>query len=67
MPITFTAQSLYRILSQKEIETAYEVETGNVIVETFKGIDPLAVPGVIINGHGPFTWVLMLMMLFIML
>jgi L-ribulose-5-phosphate 4-epimerase len=45
-----------RKLSQKEIETAYEVETGNVIVETFKGIDPLAVPGVIINGHGPFTW-----------
>lgn len=45
-----------RKLTQKEVETKYEEETGNVIVETFKGIDPLAVPGVIINGHGPFTW-----------
>jgi L-ribulose-5-phosphate 4-epimerase len=45
-----------RKLSKKEVEVNYEEETGNVIVETFKGIDPLAVPGVIINGHGPFTW-----------
>jgi L-ribulose-5-phosphate 4-epimerase len=45
-----------RKLSKKEVETNYETETGNVIVETFNGIDPLAVPGVIINGHGPFTW-----------
>jgi L-ribulose-5-phosphate 4-epimerase len=45
-----------RKLTQQEIETAYEVETGNVIVETFKGIDPMAVPAVIINGHGPFSW-----------
>jgi L-ribulose-5-phosphate 4-epimerase len=45
-----------RKLSEKEVSGKYEEETGNVIVETFKGIDPLAVPGVIINGHGPFTW-----------
>ena len=45
-----------RKLTQKEIETKYEEETGNVIVETFKGIDPMAVPAVIINGHGPFSW-----------
>jgi L-ribulose-5-phosphate 4-epimerase len=45
-----------RKLTQKEVDTKYEEETGNVIVETFKGIDPLAIPGVIINGHGPFTW-----------
>ncbi len=45
-----------RKLNQKEVNGKYEEETGNVIVETFKGIDPLAVPGVIINGHGPFTW-----------
>ncbi|HEY4785784.1 MAG TPA: L-ribulose-5-phosphate 4-epimerase [Bacteroidales bacterium] len=45
-----------RKLTKKEVEDKYEEETGNVIVETFKGIDPLAVPGVIINGHGPFAW-----------
>jgi L-ribulose-5-phosphate 4-epimerase len=45
-----------RKLSEKEVSENYEIETGNVIVETFKGIDPLAVPSVIINGHGPFSW-----------
>jgi L-ribulose-5-phosphate 4-epimerase len=45
-----------RKLTKQEVETKYEEETGNVIVETFQGIDPLAVPGVIINGHGPFSW-----------
>ena len=45
-----------RKLTKKEIEGFYEEETCNVIVETFKGIDPIAVPAVIISGHGPFTW-----------
>jgi len=47
-----------RELTKKEVEDAYEVNTGNVIVETFteRDIDPLAVPGVLVNGHGPFTW-----------
>lgn len=36
----------------------YEWKTGRVIVETFetRGIDPAAVPGVLVNSHGPFTW-----------
>lgn len=45
-----------RKLKSEEVNTAYEEETGNVIVETFSGIDPLAVPGVIVNNHGPFSW-----------
>lgn len=45
-----------RKLSEKEVNNNYEIETGNVIVETFKNIDPMAVPSVIINGHGPFSW-----------
>ena len=47
-----------RPLSEKEIQGAYEHETGRVIVETFlkRNIDPMAVPGVLVNGHGPFTW-----------
>ncbi|GIN69527.1 L-ribulose-5-phosphate 4-epimerase [Bacillus sp. J14TS2] len=47
-----------RDLTAEEIKKAYEAETGNVIVETFKQrfIDPNAVPGVIVHSHGPFTW-----------
>jgi len=45
-----------RMLTQEEIETAYELETGNVIVERFKGINPVHVPGVLVCNHGPFSW-----------
>ncbi|OJG71993.1 L-ribulose-5-phosphate 4-epimerase [Enterococcus quebecensis] len=47
-----------RQLTLEEVSSAYEYETGKVIVETFKEkkIDPLAVPGVLVYGHGPFTW-----------
>lgn len=47
-----------RQLTPKEIEADYEGETGKVIVETFqkRKLDYLAVPGVLVNGHGPFTW-----------
>lgn len=45
-----------RKMTDKEIKGAYEHETGNVIVETFKSIDPSNIPAVLINGHGPFTW-----------
>lgn len=45
-------------LNQEEIEDAYEENTGKVIVRTFKerGIDPDAVPAVLVSQHGPFTW-----------
>lgn len=47
-----------RELIKNEIAENYEEETGKVIVETFieREINPQAVPGVIVNGHGPFTW-----------
>lgn len=45
-----------RKLTEKEIEGDYERETGNVIVETFKKIDPIHIPGVLVHSHGPFTW-----------
>ena len=34
----------------------YEKETGTVIIEAFEGIDPMAVPGVVVYKHGPFAW-----------
>lgn len=47
-----------RFLTAAEIERGYEAETGNVIVETFaeRNLNPLEVPGVLLHGHGPFTW-----------
>lgn len=45
-----------RKLTKSEIASSYEQETGNVIVETFKGFDPNSVPGVLVNNHGPFAW-----------
>lgn len=45
-----------RNLTAKEVQEDYESETGNVIVETFQQLDPMAVPSVIVNGHGPFSW-----------
>ena len=45
-------------LTKEEIESDYEENTGHVIVRTFKdqGIDPEAVPAVLVKQHGPFTW-----------
>ena len=47
-----------RKMTAKEIAGAYELETGNVIVETFKirNLDPAQIPAVLVNSHGPFTW-----------
>jgi L-ribulose-5-phosphate 4-epimerase len=45
-----------RKLTKREIATAYEWETGNVIVERFSKLDPADFPGVLVNRHAPFTW-----------
>ena len=47
-----------RKLTNEEIHSEYEKNTGKVIIETFekREIDPLAVPGVLVSGHGPFTF-----------
>ncbi len=45
-----------RCCSRFQINGEYEKETGKVIVETFAGIDPAAIPGVLVSSHGPFAW-----------
>jgi L-ribulose-5-phosphate 4-epimerase len=45
-----------RLLKPQEIESAYEENTGRVIVETFTGRDPLSCPAVLVASHGPFAW-----------
>jgi L-ribulose-5-phosphate 4-epimerase len=45
-------------LTAEEVAEAYELNTGMVIVRRFRaeGLDPIAVPGVLVAGHAPFTW-----------
>ena len=45
-----------RALTEAEINGEYELETGNVIIETFKGKDPAQIPAVLVRSHGPFAW-----------
>jgi L-ribulose-5-phosphate 4-epimerase len=45
-----------RKLAENEVKSDYELNTGKVIVERMKGTDPLAVPSVLVNCHGPFCW-----------
>lgn len=45
-----------RDLTAKEIEEAYEENTGNVIVETIADGDAMAIPGILVKNHGPFAW-----------
>ncbi|AEB06483.1 L-ribulose 5-phosphate 4-epimerase [Coriobacterium glomerans PW2] len=45
-----------RGLTEEEIEQAYELKTGEVIVEGFADLDPVAVPGALVRNHGPFSW-----------
>ncbi len=64
IPILGTTQADYfygdvpctRDMTKDEIESAYEKETGTVIIETFKDLNPMHVPGVIVKNHGPFSW-----------
>lgn len=45
-----------RKLTPTEISGSYEQETGKVIVEAFAELEPMDVPAVLVNSHGPFTW-----------
>ncbi|MFC0308926.1 L-ribulose-5-phosphate 4-epimerase [Gallibacterium trehalosifermentans] len=47
-----------RKMTDAEIQGEYELETGKVIVETFRtrGIEAKDVPAVLVNSHGPFAW-----------
>ena len=45
-----------RPLTEAEIRGDYELETGNVIVETFKGKSPADLPAALVASHGPFAW-----------
>jgi len=45
-----------RVLTKDELEEDYEKNTGVLIVESFKNKDILANPGILLEGHGVFTF-----------
>ncbi len=45
-----------RPMTDEEIGGEYEAETGKVIVERFRALDPQTMRAVLVAGHGPFTW-----------
>lgn len=45
-----------RELTQAETESEYEKNTGKVILEALKGKDVMAIPGILVQNHGVFTW-----------
>ena len=45
-----------RDMTKAEVFGQYEKETGTVIVETFRGLNPDDTPAVLVKNHGPFAW-----------
>jgi L-ribulose-5-phosphate 4-epimerase len=45
-----------RPMTPDEVQSGYEWETGNVIVESFKDRNPAEVCAILVHGHGPFVW-----------
>ena len=43
-------------MTEEEVKGAYELETGNVIIKRFEGMNPMHTPGVLVKNHGPFAW-----------
>jgi len=45
-----------RCMTDVEINGEYEKETGTVILERFREINPDTISAVLVHSHGPFTW-----------
>lgn len=45
-----------RPLNEAEVQNDYELNTGNVIIETLGECEPLHMPGMVVYQHGPFSW-----------
>jgi len=43
-------------MTQAEIRSAYESNTGQAIVRRFAALNPLEFPAVLVHGHAPFCW-----------
>ena len=43
-------------MTDAEIASNYEANTGHAIVRVFEGMDPSAIPAVLVANHGAFAW-----------
>jgi L-ribulose-5-phosphate 4-epimerase len=43
-------------MTEDEINSDYERETGNAIVKRFENLNPVDTPAILVKNHGPFTW-----------
>ncbi|MDE5671919.1 MAG: class II aldolase/adducin family protein, partial [Duncaniella sp.] len=43
-------------MTKEEVMGDYELETGNVIIKRFEGMNPMDTPAVLVKNHGPFAW-----------
>ena len=44
------------MMTREEVSSEYEKNTGHAIVRAFKGIDPSAIPAVLVANHASFAW-----------
>jgi L-ribulose-5-phosphate 4-epimerase len=52
----YGAVPVTEVMTEKEIQSDYELNTGKCIVRRFAGMDPMQIPAVLVANHGPFTW-----------
>ena len=45
-----------RFLTEEEVNSGYEFNTGKIIAEKFKDLDPVSMPAVLVAGHASFAW-----------
>ena len=45
-----------RFLTEEEVNSGYELNTGKIIAERFKDLDPESVPAILVAGHASFAW-----------
>jgi L-ribulose-5-phosphate 4-epimerase len=45
-----------RDMNEQEVNGEYEKETGTVIIERFRSLNPAHILGVLVKNHGPFSW-----------
>lgn len=43
-------------MTDNQVFGEYEKDTGTVIIERFKDLNPIHIPGVLVKNHGPFSW-----------
>jgi L-ribulose-5-phosphate 4-epimerase len=52
----YGAVPVTEVMTEEEIKSDYELNTGKCIVRRLGGMDPMEMPAVLVSNHAPFTW-----------